>query len=363
MDLALIERLTLDVRKSWREAAEHQVAGHLDRMRAHIETAIELLQWIENEGYKPSSAEANDVWDKLKSFGLTDDECDKLLEKLKGFGSAGGRPHKKNKRGSTKQDHEEGEWTQRQSRGREKGDRNRPPPRRRPEGHKGPWPLRPKKTPDPAKQSPRKDDTNDDTDEGEKMDGQKQLRQALKLSRIAEQKRGPWPVDLLQEAAEAGNLEAIYALATWYLHGRGVPKNAKTAASLLKKAADHHYAVAEYDLAVSYELGVGVKKSPKAAFQHYLRAANDGDLDSQSEVARCYYFGIGTAKNPSKAFEWYERAAKSGNAEAQYVVGRAYELGDGVEKNDRNALRWFKKAAAAGYETAEEAVSALEGKS
>src|SRR5579872_6842397 len=118
------------------------------------------------------------------------------------------------------------------------------------------------------------------------MSGKEQYEEALLLAREADRNNGPLPVTLLQEAAKAAYTPAIYALANWYIHGKGVKKNFKKAVSLLKKAASDKYAPAEFDLAASYELGKGVTKNLKAALIWYRRAANGGDLDGQRELAR-----------------------------------------------------------------------------
>ncbi len=97
------------------------------------------------------------------------------------------------------------------------------------------------------------------------MTGQQQYEEAEQLTRKADRMGGPLPVGLLQEAAAAGYAPAIYALANWHLHGKGVKKDYKKAVALLKQAATKKYAPAEYDLAVSYERGQGINKNSKAA--------------------------------------------------------------------------------------------------
>src|SRR5216683_1444473 len=124
------------------------------------------------------------------------------------------------------------------------------------------------------------------------MTAQQQYEEALHVARKAERDGGPWPLQMLQEAADAGHPPALYALATWYLHGRAVRKNFKKAVALLKKASTANIPAAQYDLGVSYELGKGVAKSTKLAFRWYLRAARNGDPGGLTEVARCYYYGI-----------------------------------------------------------------------
>jgi hypothetical protein len=54
--------------------------------------------------------------------------------------AAGGAEHTSGARKSTEQDHQAGKARKQRDRGGEKGDKERPPPRRRPKGWKGPWP-------------------------------------------------------------------------------------------------------------------------------------------------------------------------------------------------------------------------------
>src|SRR4051794_33307131 len=107
-------------------------------------------------------------------------------------------------------------------------------------------------------------------------------QRALELARTVESSNGPWPLDLLQNAADYGDARAVYALATWYLFGRGVRKNHSTATTLLEKAADQKLPAAEYDLAVCYETGRGLTKDTGAAFRYYLRSAKHGDVNGQA---------------------------------------------------------------------------------
>ena len=89
------------------------------------------------------------------------------------------------------------------------------------------------------------------------MTGQRAYKTAERLAREADRNGGSLPVVLLQQAAKAGYPPAIYALANWHLHGKGVPKNLRKAVTLLKKAAAKKHPAAEYDLGFAYELGKG----------------------------------------------------------------------------------------------------------
>ena len=117
---------------------------------------------------------------------------------------------------------------------------------------------------------------------------------------------------LLVAAHEAGDARATYALATWYLHGVGVPKDLRHSILLLKQASKLENPDAMYDLAICYEKGEGIAKNLNKAFELYLKAAQQGDKLALYEVGRCYYHGIGVRKDRRKARVWLDRAEKLG---------------------------------------------------
>lgn len=120
---------------------------------------------------------------------------------------------------------------------------------------------------------------------------------------------------LLELAQKGGDADAAYALGTWFLHGKHVPKDYRKAVTLLRQAVAGNVANALYDLAVCYEKGAGIKRSPKRALEYYLRAALRGEAQSVYEVGRCFYYGIGTIKNRTLAWVWLDRARELGVAE------------------------------------------------
>jgi TPR repeat protein len=166
-------------------------------------------------------------------------------------------------------------------------------------------------------------------------------------------------VGLLQRAGAAGHRDALYALGSWYIHGVGVRKNRRRAASFFEAAAARGHVLAYYDLAVCYELGAGRGKDLGKAFSLYRRAAEGGDRDAQGELGRCYYHGLGTRRNAARALYWFRRAARRGDVEFQYDLARAYELGEGVRKSTTLALKWYERAAAGGSVEASQALASL----
>lgn len=118
--------------------------------------------------------------------------------------------------------------------------------------------------------------------------------------------------ELLCKSADQNNYEALYALGTWYLHGKYVKRNFSIAIKYFLKSAEGNNSNAYYDLAICYEKGVTGKKNYKAAFECYLNAALLGDKQSMYEVGRFYYYGIGISKNISIANIWLKHAEING---------------------------------------------------
>ena len=114
--------------------------------------------------------------------------------------------------------------------------------------------------------------------------------------------------EFLRKSAAQNNYEALYAIGTWYLHGRLVKKNFSLAIKYFLKSAEGNNSNAYYDLAICYEKGVSGKKDLKSAFECYLNAALLGDKQSIYEVGRCYYYGIGISKNIKIGNIWLKHA-------------------------------------------------------
>ena len=78
---------------------------------------------------------------------------------------------------------------------------------------------------------------------------------------------------------------------------------------------------AQYDLATMYMEGKGVEKDAVKAFEWYQKAAKQGDVDAQFIVGVLYAEGEGVQKNYAKAMEWYLKAANQGDSDG-VVCGR-----------------------------------------
>ena len=102
----------------------------------------------------------------------------------------------------------------------------------------------------------------------------------------------------VESLATQGDALAIYARATWYLHGsNGYELDLIKARELLERSSQLLVPEAMYDLAVLLEKKDNSKNRKRKAFALYTIAAAMGDRDSLAQVERCFYWGIGTYRD------------------------------------------------------------------
>src|SRR5215471_13484503 len=81
---------------------------------------------------------------------------------------------------------------------------------------------------------------------------------------------------VLRKAAESGNAEAQYRLASLYRSGRGVPQDELQAFKWMKAAAEQNHMNAEFNLATMYLAGRGVAADVGQATVWLKKAASRG---------------------------------------------------------------------------------------
>ena len=131
---------------------------------------------------------------------------------------------------------------------------------------------------------------------------------------------------LLRTASESGDRRADYALGTWYLHGRHLPKSIRIGTRLIARAARAGVPDAMFDYAVSLEKGTGVARNERKAALWFLAAALSGMTRASFEVGRHLYHGIGFPKDRAQSRVWLDFAAGrltgySNKVDAQFGTG------------------------------------------
>ena len=201
---------------------------------------------------------------------------------------------------------------------------------------------------------------------------------------------------LLEQAAEAGIVDAQFLCGDMYLWGDGTPlreRDIEKSLFWLEMASEQGHARASYMLRLIYEEGYGVERDHDKSVYWLKLAAAQGNPDAKKElddftveekreaelrarqnVEYChdlppdvklgnplamfrygnrYYRGEGVAQDYVQALYWFERAAEQGFANAQYNCGIIYNMGKGVKENKKKAFDWFKKAAEQGHPNAQ----------
>lgn len=158
-------------------------------------------------------------------------------------------------------------------------------------------------------------------------------------------------VAICTEAANDGDVNAMYHLGQIYLYGeQGVTANPQLSESWYNKAIEMGCTRAMCDLARAYERGKELPKDEVKAVQLYQLAVDSGSKTALTMLGNCYRKGIGVEQNKEKAVELYKKAVESGNMDdvdpwSQYIMGLCFSSGTGVERDESKALEWFYKAA------------------
>jgi hypothetical protein len=142
--------------------------------------------------------------------------------------------------------------------------------------------------------------------------------------------------------AQAGDASCQSWLGVLYAEGKGVTRDAATAAGWFRRAAEQGHGAAAYNLARAYEEGDGVAKDLRQAQKWSQKAAEQGIPYAQLQLGMLL---MRADRNMNEAVKWFKLAAAQGLPIAQGFVGSAYELGDGVRRNYRSAVKWYEVAA------------------
>jgi TPR repeat protein/serine/threonine protein kinase len=156
-----------------------------------------------------------------------------------------------------------------------------------------------------------------------------------------------------RSAAEQGDANAQYKLATCHEEGKGVTHDQVEAARWYRLAAEQGHAPAQWSLGLAYRFGEGVPENHAEAVRWYRLAAEQGYPRGQCSLGNCYRFGQGVAENKAEAVRWYRLAAKQGHPPAQYSLAFFYRFGEVVAENKAEAVRLYHLAAQQGYAMAQ----------
>lgn len=176
------------------------------------------------------------------------------------------------------------------------------------------------------------------------------------IEREANKSRG---YQLLQLAAEQGQVPAQWLLAIAYLNGKDLETDTAKALIWLRAAAENDLTLAQQELVFLHLAGKADALSEGEVFHWSLVLAQKGKIESQIAVVGAYSKGKGVPQDLAKAMYWLRKAAENGDSMAQLMLGQALLRGKGVAQNIQEAKLWLSKAADQGFEPARDALAAM----
>ncbi len=132
------------------------------------------------------------------------------------------------------------------------------------------------------------------------------------------------------------------------------------AVELYDEAANQGVVEAQLQLGYLYLNGSGVDKNLARAFSLFKKAAEQDDVNGQLQLGMMFDNGLGVPRDYGEAAFWYDKAARQNSANAQITLGLMYAVGQGVPQDNVMAHVWLNLASAQGIAEAGENRDAIE---
>ena len=146
--------------------------------------------------------------------------------------------------------------------------------------------------------------------------------------------------ELIRQAAELGNEEALNSIATDYYYGQDVALDRDRAEALYRDLAFIGSNRSALALARSYSKGPSSRVYESRAFAYYIKAALNGSVTAMTEMGRSYLAGAGVELDEARGVAWLEKAAALGNTDAMIQLYYFYFIKNPTNQNPE-AERWL----------------------
>ena len=130
------------------------------------------------------------------------------------------------------------------------------------------------------------------------------------------------------------------------------------ALELLTDAANAGDPAGAYGLGVLYFQGTGVERDIEASSDYFQKAAKQGHVLAQYNLGNAYLHGRGVTKDLSQAEHWWRQASMAGYVRAQYNLGLLLQENAEAIEFREEGIAWLHAAAERGFP---KAVEKLEG--
>lgn len=144
-----------------------------------------------------------------------------------------------------------------------------------------------------------------------------------------------------EKALEEGDGETAYFLGQYYEEGEVGPKDLKRAAEVYRKGAELGAVDAKAELGIAYFEGKGVDKDYQEAFRFLMESFDEEENKGGYYLAVCYLNGLGTEMDERKGFLVLEHIVGHASCyksdEAKELLMNCYEKGIGTAQDVKKA--------------------------
>lgn len=149
-------------------------------------------------------------------------------------------------------------------------------------------------------------------------------------------------------AAELGNDDSAYIVASRLAKGKGTDQDYFKAAVWFEKSASSGESSAMYNLGVMSYNGQGLEQCYKTAINWFKAASDLGNCDAMYSLGLMHEQGVGISTNYVEAVYWFEKAGEYNHINSLVLLGELYEKGEKVSKSLKQSEIYFRKAASLG---------------
>jgi len=154
--------------------------------------------------------------------------------------------------------------------------------------------------------------------------------------------------EYLEKAVDKGQTEAMTLLVRMFMQGEYEGIDSIKAAQLSIKAASDGIPDAQMYAGLAYMDGISIDQDYKEAARLFRLSANQGNDEARTNLAYLFQEGLGVEKDLPKSFKMYRTAAKNGNINAMFHLGICYEFGIGTDTDLAKAAESYRKGVESG---------------
>lgn len=150
--------------------------------------------------------------------------------------------------------------------------------------------------------------------------------------------------------ARGGDKQAQFEVGLCLLKGHGIDQDLQKGIDLIQEVAEEGNIDAQLYMSDWYVAESNPTPNSALAAEWSYKAANNGSIEGMIRLGRHYAEGQGVEQNHTRATYWLERAAETGSGRAQFYAGELWA--DSDAQGNALAYIWFFLSAHSGFSKA-----------